>query len=74
MKYVVAGVLATAVVALLIYYVRPATKAPEFVYEVSEAKQKAVERETRVRPKSFEAMKWTPEAEVRTPASKQTSP
>jgi hypothetical protein len=43
--------------------------APSEVYHVSEAKRRFVESETKRRPERFEAMKWTPDAAMRMPAS-----
>lgn len=73
MKFLIASAIALTM-ALTTYFVNRYGHSTDALtpaaYQVSEAKRSFVEPETKARPPRFEAMKWSPSAEMRAPASK----
>lgn len=73
MKFLIASSIAL-MMAMTTYFINKSGQqnaaSSSTAYQVSEAKRKFVEPETKIRPEHFEAMKWTPTAEMRSPASK----
>lgn len=68
--YILAGIVILAGITAVVI---SQNQAPQEDAAVAEWKRVAVENETKVRPSSFEELKWTPEAavEMRAPASKK---